>query len=385
MRVADRMEYVPFSEIRVVFEEVSKREKAGQKIYHLEIGRPDFDTPANIKQAAQRALEAGHVHYTSNYGILELRQAIANKLKRDNGLEVNPENEIIVTAGGTEAMFLATMTLLNPGDEVLIPVPVFQHCIYNTRMAGAVPVLVPMAEDQGFEPDLEALRAQITPRTRMLVITTPSNPTGVVLSRTVMEGLAGLAQEHNLYVIADEIYDQMVYDGQQHISMAGLPGMRDRTLTLNGFSKTYSMTGWRLGYVVANPELVSAMIRIHQYCVSCAVSFAQWGAVEALNGPQDSVEFMVGEFDRRRQMLYERLITIPGLKVTRPQGAFYIYVNITNLGRSAFEVAHLLLEEAQVATVPWDAEHIRLAYTTSYDNLTQALDAMEPVLKKLTR
>ncbi|MBF0530375.1 MAG: pyridoxal phosphate-dependent aminotransferase [Deltaproteobacteria bacterium] len=380
MRIAERMHFVPFSEIRVVFEEVSRREQAGQKIYHLEIGRPDFDTPVNIKEAAKRALDAGLVHYTSNYGLMELRQAIARRFKQYNGLDYNPENEIVVTAGGTEAMLIATMALLDPGDEVLIPTPIFQHCIYNTRMAGAVPVLVPLDENNGFIPDMDLLRAHITPRTKMLVITTPSNPTGTILHRNSLEGLAQLAQEYNLYVIADEIYDKMIYDEQVHVSMAGLPGMRDRTLTLNGFSKTYSMTGWRLGYVAAHANLISAMIRIHQYSVSCATSFAQWGAVEALNGPQDSVAAMVGEFDRRRQMVYQRLTAMPGLKVTRPQGAFYIYINITGLGQSSAQIARLLLEKAQVAVVPWTEVHIRVAYTTSYDNLAAAMDRMETVL-----
>jgi aspartate/methionine/tyrosine aminotransferase len=383
MRVAERMRYVPFSEIRAVFEEVGRRERAGQRIYHLEIGRPDFDTPANIKEAAKRALDAGQVHYTSNYGLLELRQAIARKLKADNGLDGDPESEIVVTSGGTEAMLIVTMGLLSPGDEVLIPVPVFQHCIHNSRMAGAVPILVPLDEARGFEPDLEEFRARINSRTRMIILTTPSNPTGAVLSRSALEGLAELAQEHNLYVVADEIYDKMVYDGAVHVSIASLPGMRHRTVTLNGFSKTYSMTGWRLGYAAAHPALISALIRIHQYAVSCATSFAQWGAVEALNGPQDSVAAMVAEFDRRRKMVYQRLAALPGLTVTKPQGAFYVYVNVRELGRSAAELARLLLDEARVAVVPWDEEHLRLAYTTSYDDLAAAMDRVEAALGKL--
>ncbi len=383
MRLAGRMELVPFSEIRAVFEEVARRERAGQKILHLEIGRPDFDTPANIKEAAKRALDAGLVHYTSNYGVPELRRAIADKLRRDNGLDYDPESEIVVTSGGTEAMLIATLGLLDSGDEVIIPVPVFQHCIHNARIAGATPVLVPLAARDGFQLDLDQIRAHLTPRTRMIVVTTPSNPTGTVFHREALEELAGLARERDLVVVCDEVYEKMVYDGREHVSMASLPGMRDRVVTINGFSKTYSMTGWRLGYVAASAELVSAMVRIHQYAVSCATSFAQWGAVEALTGPQDTVAAMVAEFDRRRQMTCRRLDAMPGLALTRPQGAFYAYCDITALGRPAAQVAKHLLDEARVAVVPWDDEHIRLAYTTSYDNLAKAMDAMEAALEKL--
>ena len=383
MRLAGRMELVPFSEIRAVFEEVARRERAGQKILHLEIGRPDFDTPANIKEAAKRALDAGLVHYTSNYGVPELRRAIADKLRRDNGLDYDPESEIVVTSGGTEAMLIATLGLLDSGDEVIIPVPVFQHCIHNARIAGATPVLVPLAARDGFQLDLDQIRAHLTPRTRMIVVTTPSNPTGTVFHREALEELAGLARERDLVVVCDEVYEKMVYDGREHVSMASLPGMRDRVVTINGFSKTYSMTGWRLGYVAASAELVSAMVRIHQYAVSCATSFAQWGAVEALTGPQDAVAAMVAEFDRRRQMTCRRLDAMPGLALTRPQGAFYAYCDITALGRPAAQVAKHLLDEARVAVVPWDDEHIRLAYTTSYDNLAKAMDAMEAALEKL--
>ena len=280
MRVADRMSTIPFSGIRKMFEEVTRREKLGEKIIHLEIGRPDFDTPVHIKEAAKRAIDGGNVHYSSNYGIPELRDAIAKKLKRDNDLTYDPANEIVVTVGANEAVLITMMGLLNPWDEVLIPDPCWLHYFYCAQMAGAVPVSVPLREEKGFNPDLRDFRARLTSKTRMIVINTPNNPTGAVFGREVLEELAQLAREKDLFVISDEIYEKMVYEGNRHESIGGFPGMRDRTLTINGFSKIYAMDGWRLGYVAAPKEIMSALIRIHQYTTVCATTFAQWGAVE---------------------------------------------------------------------------------------------------------
>ena len=324
MRVADRMESIPFSGIRKVFEEVTRREKLGEKIIHLEIGRPDFDTPRHIKEAGKKAIDEGKVHYTSNYGIPELREAVARKLKEDNGLSYDPAAEIVVTVGANEAVFMTMMGLLNPGDEVLIPDPCWLHYFYCARMAGAVPISVPLREENGFSPDVEDFSSRITKKTRMLVVNTPNNPTGAVFSRDVIEGLAQVAREKDLFVLSDEIYEKMVYEGSRHFSIGTLPGMRERTITINGFSKIYAMTGWRLGYTAAVRELTSALIRVHQYTTVCATTFSQWGAVEALNGPQGEGDRMVKEFNRRRELVYEALRSMPGIQVVKPKGAFYI-------------------------------------------------------------
>jgi aspartate/methionine/tyrosine aminotransferase len=383
------MNAIPFSGIRKVFEEVTRREKRGEKIIHLEIGRPDFDTPAHIKETAKRALDEGRVHYSSNYGIPELRAAIAKKLKKDNGLTYDPESEIVVTVGANEAVFMTMMALLNPGDEVLIPDPCWLHYFYCARLAGATPISVPTLMENGFFPTIDELRSRLTPRTRMVVINTPNNPTGSVYSRGLLEELAELARERDLFVLSDEIYEKMVYDGSRHVSVGSFPGMRERTVTINGFSKIYAMDGWRLGYLAADRQWMSALIRIHQYTTVCATSFAQWGAVAALEGPQAEAEKMVKEFDRRRNLVDGALKEMPGIRGSKPMGAFYIFPNIRDLGMTPLALTEYLLDHAGIAVVPGTAlgdygdDFIRISYANSYENLEEAMARMKKALKKL--
>jgi aspartate/methionine/tyrosine aminotransferase len=382
------MDLIPFSGIRKIFEEVTRREGAGEKIIHLEIGRPDFDTPAHIKEAAKKALDEGKVHYSSNYGIPELRQAIAEKLKQENDLSFDPA-EIIVNCGTTESISMTMMALLSPGDEVLVPDPCWVTYFYAARMAGAIPISVPQREENNFNPRIEDYRSRITPRTRMIIINTPNNPTGAVCQVSVLEELAKLAREKDLFVLSDEIYERIIYDGERHKSIGSFPGMKKRTITVNGFSKIYSMTGWRIGYAAADKELISAMIRIHQYTTSCATTFAQWGGVTALRGPQGEAERMVREFDRRRNLVYEALKEMPGIHVIKPKGAFYIFPNIKNFGKTSEEMAQYLLEEAQIAVVPGttlgecSSDFIRISYANSYENLKMAMEKMRAALEKL--
>jgi aminotransferase len=389
MKVAIRMSSIPFSGIRKVFEEVIRREKLGEKIIHLEIGRPDFDTPRHIKEAAKRALDEGKVHYSSNYGIPELREAIARKLKEDNGLSYDPSSEIIVTVGANEAVLTTMMGLLNPGDEVLIPDPCWLHYFYCAQLAGAIPISVPLREENGFNPDIRDFRSRLTSRTKMVVINTPHNPTGAVFSQEVLEELAQLARERDLFVLSDEIYEKMVYEKSRHLSIGSFPGMRERTVTINGFSKIYAMDGWRLGYVAASKEVISALIRIHQYTTVCATTFAQWGAVEALNGSQAEAGKMVEEFDRRRNLVYGALKGMPGIEVVKPMGAFYIFPNIRALGRTPEELTEYLLDKAQIAVVPgttlgeYGKDFIRISYANSYDNLKLAMERMKMVLGRV--
>ena len=389
MQVAERMQPIPFSGIRKVFEEVTRREQQGEKIIHLEIGRPDFDTPKRIKDRAHWALDRGHVHYTSNYGLPELRNAIARKLKSDNDLDYDPGEEIIVTVGANEAVFMAMMALLNPGDEVLVPDPCWPHYFYCARLAGAVPVSVPLSRHQHFQPDLAAFKERVTPFTRMLVVTSPHNPTGTVFSKKSLDGLARLAQENDLFVISDEIYEKMVYGGAVHHSIAAFRDMRKRTVLVNGLSKIYAMTGWRLGYAAASAELAGAMIRIHQYTTVCAATFAQWGGIEALAGPQEEAAEMVAEFDRRRKLVCERLAAMKGVELVVPQGAFYTFPYLSGLNNSPEELAWYLLDEAKVAIVPgtvfgdYGDRFIRISYANSYANLEEAMDNMARALGKL--
>ena len=389
MKVAERMESIPFSGIRTIFEEVLRREKAGEKIIHLNIGRPDFDTPLHVKEAAKKALDEQKVHYSSNYGIPQLREALAEKLQQDNQMSYDPSNEIIVTVGGNEAVFVAMMGLLDPGDEVLIPDPCWLNYFYCVQMAGSVPVSVPATEENQFTPRIEDFQSRITDRTKMIVINTPNNPTGAVYNAEFLQALARLAEEKNIYVLSDEIYEKMVYDGHRHISFGSLPGMKERTVIVSGFSKNYSMTGWRLGFVAASPDAISAMVRIHQYVTICATSFAQWGAVAALTGPQDEVQHMISEFDRRGAMVSSVLQEMPGIRVSKPAGAFYIFPSIKETGKSSQEMAQYLLEEAKIAVVPghvfgdFGEGYIRLSYANSYENLEIALSNMKSALEKL--
>ena len=388
MKVANRMESIPFSGIRTIFEEVTRREKAGEKIIHLNIGRPDFDTPAHIKEAAKKALDEKKVHYSSNYGIPPLTQALADKLQQDNQMSYTP-SEIIVTVGGNEAVFMAMMGLLDSGDEVLIPDPCWLNYFYCVQMADAVPISVPAKEEHQFTPHIDDFRSRITDKTKMIVINTPNNPTGSVYSAEFLAELAQLAVEKDLYVLSDEIYEKMVYDGHRHISFGSLPGMKERTVTVSGFSKNYSMTGWRLGFVAAGPEAISAMVRVHQYVTICATSFAQWGAVAALTGPQDDVHHMVAQFDKRGALVSNALQEMPGIQVSKPAGAFYIFPSIKETGKSSQEMAQYLLDEAKIAVVPghvfgdFGEGYIRLSYANSYENLEMALSNMNAALKKL--
>ena len=391
MRVADRMGNIPFSGIRRVFEEVMRREGMGEEIIHLEIGRSDLDTPRHIKEAAKKAMDEGKVHYSSNYGIPELREAIAKRTKEENDLSYDPATEVIVTVGANEAVFITMMGLLNPGDEVLITDPCWLHYFYCVQMAGGRAISVPLRKENGFNPDIKDFRSRITPKTRMIVINTPNNPTGAVFSKDILEELAELAQERDLFILSDEIYERIIYEGSRHISIGSMGGMRERTITINGFSKIYAMDGWRLGYVVAAKELISALIRIHQYTTVCATTFVQWGAVEALNGSQDEIEEMVAEFDRRRELVYESLRDMVGIEVDKPRGAFYIFPKVKAFGKTSEEIAEYLLNEAKIAVVPGTAlgeyggDHIRISYANSYENLEVAMDRMKKALSKLKR
>jgi aspartate/methionine/tyrosine aminotransferase len=376
---ADRMELVPFSGIRKVFERAKALEREGREVIFLETGRPDFDTPTHIKEAAKRALDEGQVHYTSNFGTPELRAAIAAKLARDNRLTYDPGAEILVTVGASEAIFDVFLAFLNPGDEVLYPEPSWLNYAAAARLTGAVPVPIPLRESNAFQVDPDDVRRRLGPRTRLLVLVSPHNPTGTVQSPEVLGRLAELAVKHDLLVLSDEIYEKIIYDGCEHRSLASFPGMRERTITINGFSKAYSMTGWRLGYAAAPGPLIQTMNRVHQYNVACASAFAQAGAVAALTGPQTCVEAMVGEFKRRRDLVVPALNAIGGLSCLTPGGAFYVWVNVARRGVAEGEFAMGLLERAQVSAVPGSVfgesgrGYIRLSYANSYERLAEAM------------
>jgi aminotransferase len=386
IRGARRLDAIPFSGIRQVLERAATLERQGRKVLHFEIGRPDFDTPAPIKQAAIKALDEGQVHYASNYGVPPLRAAIAAKLERENALHYEPADEIIVTVGVNEGMAAAFLSLLDPGDEVIVPEPAWLHYRWCAELCGATVAAVACTAKDDFVLDPDEVARAITPRTRLLVVNTPNNPTGAVYPREVLEALADLARKHDIVVMSDEIYERMVYDGTRHHSFAALPGMWERTITLNGLSKAYSMDGWRLGFVAAPKAICDLIVRVHQYTVSGPTTFAQFGAVEAYNGDQGVVDDMVASFDRRRRILVDGLNGIRGVACPEPKGAFYAFPSIEGTGKTSGELAELLLEEAGIAVVPGDAfgaagaGHLRFSYAASDDDLREGVARMADVL-----
>ena len=385
---ASRMEALPFSEIRVMMERATKMQKNGEDVIHMEIGRPDFDTPQVIKDAANAALANGNVFYTSNYGTPELRQAIADKLKRDNDIDYKAE-EILVTIGVGEGTYAAVAAFTEPGDEILVPDPVWLNYIHVPHFFGAVPVSYKLREENDYQIDLNEIEGLITPKTRMLVINTPGNPTGVVQSRETLEKLADIAKKHDLIVVSDEIYEKLVYGEAKHISIASLPGMKERTITLNGFSKCYSMTGWRLGYAAAPAEFIKAMVRVHAYINTCAPSFVQEAGITALEKAEPDVQEMVKEYQRRRDYAVSAINAIDGLSCRTPGGAFYIFVNIKALGKTSAEMADYLLDHAKIAAVPGSAfgpqgeGYIRLSYACSYERIVEAMERLKKAVAEL--
>ena len=385
---ASRMEALPFSEIRVMMEKATQMQKNGEDVIHMEIGRPDFDTPQVIKDAANTALANGNVFYTSNYGTPELRQAIADKLKRDNGIDYKAE-EILVTIGVGEGTYAAVAAFTEPGDEILVPDPVWLNYIHVPHFFGAVPVSYALKEENDYQIDLDQIESLITPKTKMLVINTPGNPTGVVQSYETLEKLADIAKRHDLIVVSDEIYEKLVYDGAKHVSIAALPGMKERTITLNGFSKCYSMTGWRLGYAAAPVEFIKAMVRVHAYINTCAPSFVQEAGITALEKGEPDVQEMVKEYQRRRDYAVSAINAIDGLSCKTPGGAFYIFVNIKALGKTSAEMADYLLDHAKIAAVPGSAfgpegeGYIRLSYACSYERIVGAMERLKKAVAEL--
>ena len=389
-KTAKRMESLPFSEIRAVMEKATKMQQAGENVIHLEIGRPDFDTPKKIKEAAYESLKAGHVFYTSNYGIPALRKEIAKWETEHHGVQYDAD-EVLVTVGVGEATYASMAAFLEDGDEVLVPNPVWLNYIHVPSSLGAVPVTYNLKEENNYQIDMEELESKITDKTKMIVIVNPSNPTGGVLSRETLEKLSQLAIKNDLLVVADEIYSQLVYDDTKHVSIASRPGMKERTITLGGFSKAYSMTGWRLGYMCAPRGIIAACVRVHQYTITCASSFVQDAAITALRDCADDVEAMRQEYQRRKDYAVKALNEIDGISCNDPQGAFYIFVNVKSLGMSSMEVAEYFLEEARVAMVPGSAfgsegeGYLRLSYACSYEDLQEAIRRIKDAVEKLKK
>ena len=362
-------------------------EAKGMDVVHLEIGEPDFDTPKNICDASADAMNKGYTHYCNSQGILPLRAEIAKQIERTRGVSVGPER-IIVTPGAKPIMFYSILALLEEGDEAIYPNPLFPIYESMINFTGAKPVSVPLREELEFRLDLDELKSRITPRTRLIIINSPHNPTGGVLAKDDIRSIAELAQKHNIIVLSDEVYECIIY-GEEHYSIASLPGMMDRTILLGGFSKTYAMTGWRLGYAVMPPELVDPVVGLIVNSVSCTPTFAQYAGIEALTGPQDSIPRMVNEFRKRRDLIVDGLNKIPGISCLLPKGAFYVFPNVKKLGMGSRQLANYLLEEAGVATLAgtdfgsYGEGYLRLSYATSLENIEKALERIKTAVAKL--
>jgi aspartate/methionine/tyrosine aminotransferase len=387
MKLADRMGSIG---TETAFEAAARArdlEAEGRDIIHLEIGEPDFDTPANVREAAKRALDEGATHYAPFPGIPPLREAIATDATARKAFGVTPDR-VFVTVGGKGVMVYAILATIDPGDEVIVPDPGYPIYESLTRFVGGTPVPIPIRQEHDFRLDPGELASLVTPRTRMIVINSPANPTGGVLTRGDLEAIAELAIRHDLIVLADEIYSRIVYDGE-HVSIASLPGMAERTVVLDGFSKTYAMTGWRLGYAIVPPALVEAYGTLIINTVSCAPTFAQIGATEALTGPQDAVDQMVAEFRVRRDLVVDGLNALPGVSCRTPAGAFYVFPDISGSGLTGGQLADRLLHEAGVCVLAGTAfggvgnNHIRISYANARDNLLTAIDRMRTVLEPL--
>lgn len=362
-------------------------EAQGREIIHLEIGEPDFDTPSNIIEAAGTALMEGQTHYCPSAGIPELRQAIAEHIAETRGVDVVPE-QVVVTPGGKPVMFFAILALVEEGDEVLYPNPGFPIYESMIKFVGAKPVPLVLEEDRGFRFDVSQLREKVSPRTKMIIINSPQNPTGGVLTREDLEEIAAVATEHDLMVLSDEIYDRILYEGE-HVSFLSMPDVQDRTILLNGFSKTYAMTGWRLGYGVMPEGLAEHITRLMTNSNSCTATFTQWAGVEALRGPQGASAKMVEEFKRRRDVIVPGLNAIDGIRCAMPKGAFYVFPNIEGTGMSEREFADYLMEEAGVAVLAgtsfgeYGRGFIRMSYANSIENIQKALANVESAVSKL--
>ena len=388
MRLARRMDSIG---TETAFEAAARAralEATGRSVIHLEIGEPDFDTPANVRAAAKKALDDGATHYPPFAGVVDLRAAIAEDATARKGFPVDP-SQVFVTVGGKGVMVYAIMALVDPGDEVIVPDPGYPIYESITRFVGGTPVPIPIRMENDFRLDVDELASLITPRTKLLVINSPANPTGGVLTPNDIKRIGELALRHDIVVLADEIYARILYDGAEHLSIASLPGMAERTIVLDGFSKTFAMTGWRLGYAIVPPSLIQMYGQLVINTISCAPTFAQIGAVEALRGPQGPMDDMVAEFRARRDLVVDGLNGIPGIRCLSPKGAFYAFPDISGTGLSGKELADRLLLESDVCVLAGTAfggiatNHIRISYANSRENLSKALERIRGFVEDL--
>ncbi len=387
MEISDRAAQLTPSLTLSIDSKAKAMKAEGLDVCGFGAGEPDFDTPEHIKAAAIAALEGGFTKYTPSAGLPELRQAIAEKLQADNGLTYKP-SQIVVSSGAKHSCYNAILATCQAGDEVIIPAPYWVSYPDMVRLAGAEPVIVPTTERNGWKMRASDFENAMTPRTKMLILNSPNNPSGAVYTREELSAIVEVAAEEEIYILSDEIYEKLVYDDAQHVSVASISKEAyDLTITINGFSKAYAMTGWRLGYMAAPEAIAKAADNIQSHSTSHAVSFAQRGALAALKGDQQPLADMREEFDLRRNYMYDRITKIPNITAVKPQGAFYILVNISQLGLSSQNFADRLLSKANVAVIPGaafgDDRTVRLSYATSIDIIKKGLDRFQDFCRTL--
>ncbi|UCF78207.1 MAG: pyridoxal phosphate-dependent aminotransferase [Candidatus Eiseniibacteriota bacterium] len=360
-------------------------EAKGVEVIHLEIGEPDFDTPANISRAAVKALEEGYTHYGPSAGLPEFREELAKYVSKDRGMKVRPEN-VVVTPGAKPILFFSALAILEEGDDAIYPNPGFPIYESVIEFLGAKAVPMRLREENDFGIDLDEFESLLTPRTRMIILNSPQNPTGGVLERAQLERIAELVRDRDLFVLTDEVYCKILYEGE-HVSIATLPGMQEKTIILDGYSKTYAMTGWRLGFGVMNETLAAHVSRLQTNCTSCTCSFTQRAGIEGITGPQEDSRKMVAEFKRRREVMVQGLNSIKGVSCLTPRGAFYVFPNVTKTGIDCKELASRLLEEKGVAVLSGTAfgefgkGYLRLSYANSVENIQKGLGRMRELIE----
>ena len=383
---------IPSSATIQLLDRVKELKREGHEVISLSAGEPDFVTPEHIRTYAKRALDEGYTFYPDSAGLIELREAIAEKLQRENRVEADPKRGVVVTVGGKEAIYATMMATINSGDEVIVLDPSWVSYVPCILLAGGKPIYLPTdVSKEGSGISIELLEKAITERTKMLVINTPNNPTGSVIRRDELEAIADLAKSKGFLVLSDELYEKIIFNSTEHVSIASLPGMEEYTVTVNGFSKAYAMTGWRLGYLAAPPAIAERVITIHGHMVTGACTFAQRAIAQAMRDPltEKKVREMVAEYSTRCDLVMGELGKITGVECTKPRGTFYAFPDITHYGLRSAEFALKLLEDAKVAVVPGDSfgsrgeGYVRLSFATSRDNLTRALTSMRKVLSEM--
>lgn len=387
MELNKNLKKIKPSGIRKLFDLAQNR----KDIISFGIGEPDFITPSHVREAAKKAIDEGYTHYTPNAGFADLRNALAQKLNDFNHIPVKLE-EVLVTSGGTQALFSAFYVLLNPGDELIVPDPGFLVYGSQVSLAGGNPVYLPIKEENNFQIDPDELEGMITEKTKAILLNSPSNPTGIVMDQEILEKIAKIATEHNLFIISDELYEDILFDGRKHLSIASLPEMKDRTISIFGFSKSYAMTGWRIAYMVCPEYLMGEMIKVQQNTAVCPNSVTQRAVLYGLQNPKEtrqSIEEMRSAYQKRRDIIMEGFEKINGFKCLSPQGAFYAFPNITKTGKNSEELSMYLLDECGVVTVPGNAfgqygeGYLRLSFATSIDIIKEGMDKIRKGIDRL--